>query len=114
MPPGSLTVEITESTVMDDPAAAIEALGGLRRLGVGISIDDFGTGYSSLAYLTQLPADELKIDQSFIIALDRDPAALTIVRLIIDLGSNLGLDVVAEGVETEEVAERLRSLGCRV
>jgi diguanylate cyclase (GGDEF)-like protein len=114
MPSSSLKVEITESTVMEDPAAAIEALGRLRRIGLGISIDDFGTGYSSLAYLTQLPADELKIDRSFISALDADPAALTIVRLIIDLGANLGLEVVAEGVETEDVADRLRMLGCGV
>jgi EAL domain-containing protein (putative c-di-GMP-specific phosphodiesterase class I) len=99
---------------MDDPAAAISARGGLRRLGLGISIDDFGTGYSSLAYLTQLPADELKIDRSFILALDADPAASTIVRLIVDLGANLGLEVVAEGVETEDVAEQLRSLGCGI
>jgi diguanylate cyclase (GGDEF)-like protein len=112
--PGRLKVEITESTVMDDPSAAIAALRGLRHLGLGISIDDFGTGYSSLAYLTQLPADELKIDRSFILALDTDPAASTIVRLIVDLGANLGLQVVAEGVENEEVAELLRDLGCGV
>jgi diguanylate cyclase (GGDEF)-like protein len=113
LPPSSLKVEITESTVMDDPAAAISALGNLRSLGLGISIDDFGTGYSSLAYLTQLPADELKIDRSFISALGTDPAAMTIVRLVIDLGNNLGLDVVAEGVESADVAELLDRLGCR-
>jgi EAL domain-containing protein (putative c-di-GMP-specific phosphodiesterase class I) len=81
-------------------------------LGFGLSIDDFGTGYSSLAYLKKLPVHELKIDRSFVMNLDRDEADACIVRSTIDLAHNMGLRVVAEGVETESVAGRLRALGC--
>ena len=94
-----LILEITESVLMDDPTYAMEVMGKLKALGVATSIDDFGTGYSSLAYLKNLPIDELKIDRSFVGTMVTDGSDLTIVRSIIDLSHNLGLDVVAEGVE---------------
>jgi EAL domain-containing protein (putative c-di-GMP-specific phosphodiesterase class I) len=81
-------------------------------MGVRLSIDDFGTGYSSLAYLKKLPVDELKIDRSFVTHLDRDAGDATIVRSTIELAHNLGLRVVAEGIETDEVRQRLIALGC--
>ena len=83
-------------------------------MGIRLSIDDFGTGYSSLAYLRGLPVDEIKIDRSFVIGMDRSEDDATIVRSTIDLGRNLGLEVVAEGVETEAVWDCLNSLGCTV
>jgi EAL domain-containing protein (putative c-di-GMP-specific phosphodiesterase class I) len=83
-------------------------------MGIRLSIDDFGTGYSSLAYLKGLPVDEIKIDRSFVMGMDSSEDDATIVRSTIDLGRNLGLEVVAEGVETEAVWNRLGSLGCTV
>jgi EAL domain-containing protein (putative c-di-GMP-specific phosphodiesterase class I) len=109
---GLLTLEITESELMDDPLYAMEVLGKLKALGVATSIDDFGTGYSSLAYLKNLPIDELKIDRSFVGSMVDDDSDLTIVRSTIDLSHNLGLDVVAEGVENAETLDRLADLGC--
>lgn len=106
-----LVLEITESTLMDAPRA-FPVLQRLREMGVRISIDDFGTGYSCLAYFRNLPADELKIDRSFVSGLVTDPACAEIVRLIVDLAHRFGLSVVAEGVEDEPTAERLRALGC--
>ena len=97
--PTALVLEITESSLMADPARAGENLTQLRALGVRMSIDDFGTGYSSLAYLKHLPVDELKIDQSFVQAMATDASARAIVRAIIDLADALDLRVVAEGVE---------------
>jgi diguanylate cyclase (GGDEF)-like protein/PAS domain S-box-containing protein len=111
-PPSLVTLEITESQVMDDPFLAVEVLGQLRALGVHTSIDDFGTGHSALAYLKHLPIDEIKIDQSFVAGLRTSAADETIVRAIIDLGHNLGLTVVAEGVEDDDTLQRLRGLGC--
>jgi diguanylate cyclase (GGDEF)-like protein/PAS domain S-box-containing protein len=111
-PPALVTLEITESEVMDDPFLAVEVLGQLRALGVHTSIDDFGTGHSALAYLKHLPIDEIKIDQSFVAGLCSSPADETIVRAIIDLGHNLGLTVCAEGVENDDTLQRLRALGC--
>jgi len=105
-------LEITESELMDDPAAAMEVLQRLRNLGAATSIDDFGTGYSSLAYLSSLPIDELKIDKSFVDPMLTDASAETIVRSTIDLAHNLGMEVVAEGVEDGQTLARLALLGC--
>ena len=110
--PQMLTLEITESVIMEDPRRALEVLTELHAMGVGISIDDFGTGYSSLGYLRKLPANEIKIDKSFVMEMDRNRDDRTIVHSTIELAHNLGLTVVAEGVETEEVWRELRRLGC--
>ena len=107
-----LKLEVTESELMEDPAAAMSVLGQLRDLGTAVSIDDFGTGYSSLAYLKHLPVDELKIDRSFVSSMLTSEDDLTIVRSTIDLAHNLGLDTVAEGVEDGPTLGRLRELGC--
>jgi diguanylate cyclase len=110
--PGSLEIEITESTLMGDHDQARRAITRLRAIGVRISIDDFGTGYSSLSYLRELPVHALKIDRSFITDLTDDPDSEAIVRSIIELARNLRLETVAEGVEDERVCERLVRLGC--
>jgi EAL domain-containing protein (putative c-di-GMP-specific phosphodiesterase class I) len=89
-------------------------LNALAALHVGISIDDFGTGYSSLSQLARMPADEVKIDRSFIQALESEPEYASVVRSAIDMGHNLGLKVVAEGIETESAAQRLRAFGCDI
>jgi len=107
-----LTVEVTETDVMTDPALASRALAGIKKLGVRVAMDDFGTGYSSLGYLNQLPLDEVKIDRSFISRLMRDPQTSSIVRAAVDLSHALGLDAVAEGVEDAATMERLLFLGC--
>jgi diguanylate cyclase (GGDEF)-like protein/PAS domain S-box-containing protein len=108
----ALEFEITESELMDDPLLAMEVLGRLKSLGVATSIDDFGTGYSSLSYLKHLPIDQLKIDRSFVGNMVHDESDLTIVRSTIDLSHNLGLVVVAEGVEDPETLRLLAHLGC--
>jgi diguanylate cyclase (GGDEF)-like protein len=110
--PGLLCLEITESGFMEDPVHAQKVLDRLAELGVKLSIDDYGTGYSSLSYIMKLPVQELKIDQSFISRMATDKEISTIVRSTIDLGHNLGLQVVAEGVEDAAVWNMLRSLGC--
>jgi predicted signal transduction protein with EAL and GGDEF domain len=110
--PGTLTLEITESGVMTDPETAIAMLWGLRRAGVRLSVDDFGTGYSSLAYLKRLPVDEVKLDKSFVLNMTSDPNDAAIVRSTIELAHNLGLQLVAEGVEDQETLELLAALGC--
>ncbi len=110
--PGRLTLELTESTVMDDPVAASVILEHLKDLGVRLSIDDFGTGYSSLAYLQRFPVDELKIDHSFVDGLGTEHSDGAIVSGIISLAHTLDLDVVAEGIETPLQLQRLRELGC--
>jgi EAL domain-containing protein (putative c-di-GMP-specific phosphodiesterase class I) len=97
---------------MEDPARAKAVLGRLDVMGIRLAVDDFGTGYSSLAYLRQLPLTEIKIDKSFVTTMDASSDDEVIVRSIIDLGRNLGLEVVAEGVETADVLSRLASLGC--
>ena len=112
VPPGLLCLEITESGFMEDPANAQKVLDRLAELGVRLSIDDYGTGYSSLSYIMRLPVQELKIDQSFISRMVSDQEISTIVRSTIDLGHNLGLKVVAEGVEDASVWNMLRALGC--
>jgi EAL domain-containing protein (putative c-di-GMP-specific phosphodiesterase class I) len=114
LPPSALVVEITESALIADPVRTHGTLQAIHELGVGISIDDFGTGYSSLSYLRRMPVDELKIDKSFVTTMADDDSDALIVRSTIDLGRNLGLRVVAEGVETREVWERLTALGCHV
>jgi diguanylate cyclase len=110
--PRGLTLEITESMIMGDPDVAHRNLDLLHALGVRLSIDDFGTGYSSLAYLNDLAVDELKIDRSFVTGLVPGGSAEVIVRTVIDLGRNLGLAVVAEGVETRAELDQLARLGC--
>jgi diguanylate cyclase (GGDEF)-like protein len=107
-----LCLEVTESAIMEDPAHALASLQALHDMGVRLSIDDFGTGYSSLAYLKKLPVQELKIDRSFVMNLDRDDDDINIVRSTIDMAHHMGLLVTAEGVETESVAGKLKSLGC--
>jgi diguanylate cyclase (GGDEF)-like protein/PAS domain S-box-containing protein len=107
-----LDIEVTESLIMDDASGNIERLRAVRALGIGIAIDDFGTGYSSLGYLTKLPAETLKIDRSFVAAMLDDPGAMTLVSTIISLAHALKLEVVAEGVESEEQAKFLRLLRC--
>jgi EAL domain-containing protein (putative c-di-GMP-specific phosphodiesterase class I) len=111
---GRLELEITESSIMADPFRVRHVLTELSLMGVRIAIDDFGTGYSSLGYLKRLPVDELKIDRSFVLTMTSDTSDATIVRSTIDLGRNLGLTVVAEGVEDAETLECLRVLGCDV
>lgn len=110
--PSCLALEITESAVMDDPVFALDILNQLDQMGVTLAIDDFGTGYSSLAYLSKLPVDEIKIDKSFVLDMMNDKHAAVIVRSTIDLGHNLGLRVVAEGVETQQVWDTLTQWGC--
>jgi diguanylate cyclase (GGDEF)-like protein len=110
--PALLQFEITESAMLTDPARTKQILEQLSAMGIRLSIDDFGTGYSSLAYLKRLPVSEIKVDRSFVMNMDEDEDDATIVRSTIDLGRNLGLDVVAEGVENEQVWDRLRALGC--
>jgi EAL domain-containing protein (putative c-di-GMP-specific phosphodiesterase class I) len=110
--PDLLTLELTETTVMTDTGRTIEVLHRLAALGVRLSVDDFGTGYSSLSYLQQLPVVELKIDKFFVQDMVRDPSAEAIVRSVLDLASNLGLEAVAEGVEDEATWQHLRRLGC--
>jgi len=111
-PPQLLTLEITESVIMSDAAHSMKLLEGLSALGVGLSIDDFGTGYSSLAYLQQLEVAKLKIDLSFIREVTSNANSSAIVKAIIALGHSLGLELIAEGVETREQAECLRNLHC--
>jgi diguanylate cyclase (GGDEF)-like protein len=110
--PGHLTLEITESSVMADPRRTLGVLEQLRALGVALSVDDFGTGYSSLSYLKRLPVQEVKIDKSFVLALADNPEDESIVRSIVDLGANLGLSVVAEGVEDQRAWDLLAAMGC--
>jgi len=110
--PSNLTLEITESALMRHPETAKEILLALKGLGVMLAIDDFGTGYSSLTYLRAFPLDSLKVDKSFVDEIERDDNAAAIVDAVIRLAHTLGLEVVAEGVETEGQLERLASMGC--
>lgn len=111
-PPADLTLEITENAMMADPDKAAKILTELDSMGVKIAVDDYGSGFSSLGYLKQLPVRELKIDKSFILDMASDENDAVIVRSTIDLAHNLGLRVVAEGVETREIWELLQTLGC--
>jgi diguanylate cyclase (GGDEF)-like protein len=110
--PSAFCLEITESAIMDDPARAEAMLNRLSEQGFKLSIDDFGTGYSSLAYLKRLPVDELKIDKSFVMGMESDQDDAKIVRSTIDLAHNLGLSVVAEGVENQAILDQLAALNC--
>jgi len=112
LPPRCLKLEITESVFSDNIEAAVKLLTQLRELGVQLSIDDFGTGYSSLSYLQRFPIDTLKIDRSFVTQMMENEENLAIVRTIVALAQNLGMDVVAEGVETEDQLSLLRKLEC--
>ncbi len=107
-----LELEITESVLMDESDAGVRSLRALRALGVRLVLDDFGTGYSSLSYLKHLPLDTIKIDRSFVAELTDDDANLPIVQAVIALAHGLGIDVVGEGIETENQLVRLRALGC--
>jgi diguanylate cyclase (GGDEF)-like protein len=114
LPPALLTLELTESGFIEDPARALRMLDAIAALGVSLSIDDFGTGYSSLSQLARMPVHEVKIDRSFVQGLESDPEFAPVVRSAIDMGHGLGLKVVAEGIETEKSAHRLRDFGCDV
>ncbi|MDQ6914200.1 MAG: bifunctional diguanylate cyclase/phosphodiesterase, partial [Actinomycetota bacterium] len=107
-----LKLEITETVLIEDSETALQTLQQLKELGVGLFLDDFGTGYSSLAYVRRFPLDMLKIDRSFVGGLGLDPEDSAIVSAVISMGHALGVDVVAEGVETRKQAEQLRELGC--
>jgi diguanylate cyclase (GGDEF)-like protein len=112
VPAGDLELEITESAIMNDPQRAMSTLKAIRELGVHLAIDDFGTGYSSLAHLKKMPVSSIKIDKSFTQNMESDNDAAVIVRAIVELGHNLGLRVVAEGVETLAAKEMLMDFGC--
>jgi EAL domain-containing protein (putative c-di-GMP-specific phosphodiesterase class I) len=111
--PGALTLEITEGATMGNPERAIATLLQLRDLGVKLSIDDFGTGYSSLSYLHRFPLHTLKIDRSFIARIDGSFQSFQVVHSIMSLANNLGIAVVAEGIETVEQVGHLRALLCQ-
>src|ERR1700739_3179092 len=113
LPPEALKLEITESTVMADPSAAVEMLQQIKSLGILLAIDDFGTGYSSLSYLHRFPLDTLKIDRSFISGMGDDGEGMEIARTILPMANNLRLDVVAEGVETIQQVAMLKKLHCK-
>jgi EAL domain-containing protein (putative c-di-GMP-specific phosphodiesterase class I) len=110
--PQVLLLEVTESTLMADDETVRDQIRGLRDLGVRLGLDDFGTGWSSLEYLSRLPVDVLKIAQVFVDQVGTSTRATALVRAIIDLAHSLGLITVAEGVETQEQADRLRQMGC--
>ena len=112
--PSLLCVEITESALVDDAASTLGTLNRLKELGVRLALDDFGTGYSSLTYVRRFPIDTLKIDRSFIDGIVGSSEDEAIVTAVLSMGRALGVHVVAEGVETEEQAARLRTLGCKL
>jgi predicted signal transduction protein with EAL and GGDEF domain len=109
---GKIILEVTETAIIGNPQVARQTLEAFRRAGIGISIDDYGSGLSSLAYLKNIPADELKVDKTFVLGLAEDRTDQILIRSVIDLAHNLGLQVVAEGVETEGALELLASMGC--
>jgi len=110
--PSYLELEITENTLIDDSSKFIETLHSLKKLGVKLAIDDFGTGYSSLAYLKDFPIDRLKIDKVFVSSIEEDPTNKAILKAIVVLGQSLGIEVIAEGVETQYQYDYLKSIGC--
>jgi EAL domain-containing protein (putative c-di-GMP-specific phosphodiesterase class I) len=110
--PGALVLEITESATVEDTEGVIARLEELKALGVGLAIDDFGTGYSSLSYLRRFPVDQLKIDRSFVAGIATNSEDRAITASVINLGHALGIQVVAEGVETIDQLEHLCAMGC--
>lgn len=110
--PAGLKLELTENLVMGDLDQVVRRMHQLRRLGLGFSLDDFGTGYSSLSYLRQLPLDQLKIDQSFVRDLKSGTQGATILQAIVNLGTSLELEIIAEGVETLAQRQFLADCGC--
>jgi EAL domain-containing protein (putative c-di-GMP-specific phosphodiesterase class I) len=114
LPPEAIALEITETAMMLDPARAFRTISELHDYGIRLSIDDFGTGYSSLAYLKQLPVSEIKIDRSFVGGMCRDTGDQVIVNTTLSMSHNLGLEVVAEGVEDERTLIALKRLGCDI
>jgi EAL domain-containing protein (putative c-di-GMP-specific phosphodiesterase class I) len=110
--PKCLELEITESVAMEDPDFMLETLHLVRELGISIAIDDFGTGYSSLSHLRQLPIDRLKIDRAFVMELSQQVSGGHIASMVIELGRNLNLTVIAEGIEDEVQAKTLLEMGC--
>jgi diguanylate cyclase (GGDEF)-like protein len=112
VPPDRLTLEITESALIEDPARAALVCEEVAALGVRLSVDDFGTGWSSLSYLARLPVSEVKVDRSFVSRMTRDPRDLAVVRSVVDLGHRLGLQVVAEGVEDQDAWDAVVAVGC--
>ena len=107
-------MEVTESVMMTNPQQSIEVLNRLHQLGIEIAVDDFGTGYSSLSYLKLMPLSKLKIDKSFIMDMIKDENDAMIVRSTIDLAHNLGMQVIAEGIEEKEILDMLSNLGCKL
>jgi EAL domain-containing protein (putative c-di-GMP-specific phosphodiesterase class I) len=107
-----LTLELTESSIVQDPVRATRVFEALKSLDATVAMDDFGTGYSSLAYLQRLPIDVLKIDRSFVTGMMRDPDSVAIVRAVLSLAEALGMSTTAEGIETVELATTLAALGC--
>jgi EAL domain-containing protein (putative c-di-GMP-specific phosphodiesterase class I) len=114
LPPELIQFEITESALMEDPTSTLDTLARLKELGVELYIDDYGTGYSSLSYLQKLPVDWIKIDQSFVKPMATNNDSGLIVRSTIELAHNLGLRVVAEGVESQVLWDQLGAWGCDV
>jgi EAL domain-containing protein (putative c-di-GMP-specific phosphodiesterase class I) len=108
----SLNLEITETVVMQNASCSTDIFRDLKALGIRLAVDDFGTGYSSLAYLQRFPVDMLKIDKQFVSHIDTDKDSYAIVKTVVDLSNNLGLAVVAEGVETREQFHLLSEMGC--
>ena len=114
MAAGQLVLEITETTFMQDPENTLPLLQQFRELGYGMAMDDFGTGYSSFGQLRKMPVSSLKIDRSFVQGMEEDADTVSIVAAMIGMGHGLGLEVVAEGVETLAQQEALREQGCRL
>ncbi|MBV5271838.1 MAG: EAL domain-containing protein, partial [Afipia sp.] len=114
LPAACLTVEITESVMMDAGPETLRTLARLHEIGVGLSMDDFGTGFSSLSNLTRMPITELKLDRSFMLNFETDPSAQAVATAVVRIGQSLGMTVVSEGVETESQARLLRLLNCTV